>query len=424
MTERISLPYGEGAVTADLADSANVKFISMPARGEVREEALLLEEALDHPIDSRPVEELVTPEDRIVIVVNDHTRPGPTRLIVAALLKRLTAAGIKDSQLCFVVATGTHRATTPAELEEILGPDPFRRIMSVIHDCKDMRELVYIGESDHADLSVYINRTVAEATFRITTGLIAPHPRAGFSGGRKSILPGVAGFETVRANHSFPISQYEPVIGVLEGNLVHETCLEAAKKVGVDFIVNSVMDPNKRNIAFVAGELDAAHAVGVRLCREVCDVQIDQLADIVIVSPGGFPRDRNLWQSQKALAAAEVLVKPGGTIILVAECRDGIGEGVFREWMAEASHPEEIIERYRREGFTVGGNKAFMVARALTKARIIIVSDRSLQKDLESMHLETAQSLDEALTRSMPGGGSPYVLVVPKAVTLIPVLKK
>ena len=236
-------------------------------------------------------------------------------------------------------------------------------------------------------------------------------------------MPGVAGFATIRANHSLPISSYEPIIGMLAGNLVHETALEAARKVGVDFIVNSVTDPNKRNIAFVAGDLEAAHAVGVKISREVCEVEIDKLADIVIASPGGYPRDRSLWQAQKALSVAEVLVKPGGTIILVAECRDGIGEGVFHEWLAEASNPEEVIERYRREGFTIGGNKAFMVARALTKARIIIVSDMLSQEELESMHLESARNLDEAFVMASTEGGSPSILVLPKAVTMIPVLK-
>jgi nickel-dependent lactate racemase len=422
MMGRISLPYGEGVQTAVVLDQSNLTVVSMPQRVVTRDEDALLEEALYNPIHSRKLEDLVSHQDRIAIIVNDHTRPGPTRKIVAALMKRLTASGISDSHICFVVATGTHRAPTATELEEIIGAEPVRRIKTICHDCRDSSSLVYIGESEYAKLPVYINKTVAEATFRIATGLIAPHHRAGFSGGRKSILPGVAGFETIRLNHSFPISSYEPAIGILDGNLVHRTALEAAKKIGVDFIVNSVTDPDKRNVAFVAGDLEAAHAAGVKISQEVCSVEINQLADIVVASPGGYPRDRNLWQSQKALSAAEVLVKAGGTIILVAECRDGIGEGVFREWLAEACRPEEVIERYRREGFTVGGNKACMVARALTRARIIVVSDKLSHEELKSMHLEGARNLDEAFSRATSKGGSPHILIVPKAVTMIPVL--
>lgn len=425
MTNSIAIPYGEAVKKLEIQGWPNLRVVSVPPTRDTKDEAVLLEQALDNPINSRKLEELVTPQDQIAIVVNDHTRPGPTRLIVASLLKRLAIAGVSDNQIRFVVATGTHRASTNEELNEIIGPEALRRIRTVCHDCRDNNSLVYIGDSEHAKLPVYINKVVAEATFRITTGLIAPHHRAGFSGGRKSILPGIAGFETIRVNHSFPISSYEPAIGQLEGNLVHETALEAAKKVGVNFIVNSVTDPNKRNIAFVAGELEAAHAAGVKLSREVCEVEIDQLADVVIASPGGYPRDRNLWQSQKALSVAELLVKPGGTIILVAECRDGIGEGVFRKWLAEACSPEEVVERYRREGFTIGGNKACMVARALTKARIIIVSDKLSSEELESMHLESACAIDEALARIDPeGSSSPSILVVPKAVTMIPVFKK
>ena len=424
MEKHISVPYGEGVQSLDILDQANLKVVSMAAKGEVRDEATLLKEALDHPINSPSLETMVTPEDRVVIVVNDHTRPGPTRLIVAALLERLAAAGVSDDHICFVVATGTHRASTAAEIEEIVGTKPFGRIKTICHDCQDKDSLVFIGQSQFADLPVYINKTVAEATFRITTGLIAPHHRAGFSGGRKSILPGVAGLETIKKNHSFPISPYDPAMGMLEGNLVHVTALETAKKVGVIFIVNSVQDPNKRNIAFVAGELEAAHAKGVELSRAVCEVAIDELADIVITSPGGYPRDRNLWQAQKALSVAEVLVKPGGTVILVAECRDGIGEGVFREWLAEAATPEEVIDRYRREGFTIGGNKACMVARALTKSKVIVVSDKLSGEELRSMHLTCVASLAEAFALASDGTAAPSVLVVPKAVTMIPVVKK
>jgi len=412
MAKSVSLPYGDGMQTVDIPESNNLTIVTMPKSqiGKLEDEAEILEKALDEPINSLALTELVNQQDRIVIVVNDHTRPGPTQLIVKAILRRLGIIGINDNQISFVVATGSHRLSTEAEISEIIGREVAERFKTECHNCLDDKSLVYYGTTK-SGLPLYINRTVSEATFRITTGLIAPHHSAGFSG------------KTVSIHHSLPIRAYDPVIGIIEGNSFHDTALEAAKKVGVNFIVNAVQDSNKRNIAYVAGDLEAAHEVGVNICRKLCEVKINQLADLVITSPGGYPRDTNLWQSQKALSTAEMLVKPGGTIILVAECRDGIGEGVFRDWLAEANSPDEVIERFRREGFNVGSNKAFMVARALTKARIIVVSHLLNPEDLQAMQLEGAQNLEEAYSKANGKCTVQSIIVLPKAVTMIPVVK-
>lgn len=418
---QISLPYGDGFQTLEIPEPNNVKVISMPKPKIDTDEAAMLNKALDAPINSSLLEKMVTPLDRIVIIVNDHTRPGPTRIMVEAILKRLASAGVQEGQITFVVATGSHRVSTEAEIQEIIGPEVAQRYRTECHNCLDDNSLAYCGTTS-SGLPLYINKTVVEATFRITTGLIAPHHSAGFSGGRKSIVPGVAGLKTLHIHHSLPIRPFEPVMGMIQGNSFHDTALEGAQKIGVNFIVNAVQDANKQNIAFVAGELVSAHEAGVKLSRDACEVKVGQLADIVITSPGGHPRDINLWQSQKALSTAEVLVKPGGTIILVAECRNGFGEGVFRDWLVEAKTPEEVIERFRLEGFNVGSNKAFMVARALTKARIIIVSHYLSSEELRSMHLEGAQNLEEAFALALPGGVQRSIMVLPRAVTMIPVL--
>lgn len=418
----ISLPYGDELQSLEIPDQNNVKVISIPKRETGTDEAAMLNKALDAPINSTLLEEMVTPVDRIVIIVNDHTRPGPTPLMVDTILKRLASAGVQDGQITFVVATGSHRVSTEAEIQEIIGPEAARRFRTECHNCLDDNSLAYCGTTS-SGLPLYINKTVVEATFRITTGLIAPHHSAGFSGGRKSIVPGVAGLKTLHIHHSLPIRPFEPAMGMIQGNSFHDTALEGAQKIGVNFIVNAVQDANKRNIAFVAGELASAHEAGVKLSHEACEVKVGQLADIIITSPGGYPRDINLWQSQKALSTAEVLVKPGGTIILVAECRNGFGEGVFRDWLVEAQTPEEVIERFCREGFNVGSNKAFMVARALTKAKIIIVSHYLAHEDLRSMHLEGAPNLEEAFVLASSGGSQQTIMVLPRAVTMIPVLE-
>jgi lactate racemase len=422
MSKHISVPYGNTVKNLEIPRESNLTIITAPER-TYEKAAVLLKDALNRPINSRRLEDLVTAQDRVVIIVNDQTRPGPTPLIVDAILERVATAGVRDSQISFVVATGSHRAPTTAELDQIIGPETALRFKTESHDCLDDKNLVYCGTTS-SGLPLYINKTVAEATFRITTGLIAPHHTAGFSGGRKSIVPGVAGIKTLRIHHSLPIRPYEPAMGIIDGNSFHESALEGAKSLGVQFIVNAVQDPNKQYIAFVAGDMVAAHDEGVRLCRSVSEVKIPQLADVVITSPGGFPRDINLYQSQKAVSPAEFMVKPGGTIILVAECTDGFGEGVFREWMVAAKKPEDVIERFRREGYSVGNNKAFMFARALTKAHVIIVSEKLREEELQAMMLDGADSLEEALEKAKSRGDLESILVMPKAVSMIPIVEK
>lgn len=417
--QTIALPYGKGIQTALLADEIDLQVIDPASESVVQSPEVLIENALDHPIGTAPVETLVSPKDEVVIIVNDHTRPGPNRQIVKSLIARLEQAGVRDTQVTFVVATGSHRATTPAELDDIIGPEMQRRFKVHVHDCQDEENLVYLGDSSQG-MPLFVNRLVAESSFVITTGLIAPHHSAGYSGGRKSIVPGVAGLKSLKIHHSLPIRPFEPAMGFIYGNPFHEASLEAAKMLKVKFMINAVQDPHKQNIAFVAGDIEAAHAEGVRLCQKACEVEIHELADVVITSPGGYPRDINLYQAQKALSVAEPLAKPGGVYILLVEGVDGIGEGVFKDWMVEASSPEAVIRRFEEEGYNVGSNKAFMYARALTKGRVIVVSDHLKESDLKAMMLEWAPNLQSALDIVYSQAAFNKVIALPRAVNIIP----
>ena len=417
--QTISLPYGKGIQTALLPDEINLQVIDPASDSVAQSPEVFIENALDHPIGTAPVEALLSPKDEVVIIVNDHTRPGPNRQIVKGLIARLEKAGVRDAQVTFVVATGSHRATTPAELDDIIGPEMRRRFKVHVHDCQDEENLVYLGDSSQG-MPLFVNRLVAESSFVITTGLIAPHHSAGYSGGRKSIVPGVAGLKSLKIHHSLPIRPFEPAMGFIYGNPFHEASLEAAKMLKVKFMINAVQDPHKQNIAFVAGDIEAAHAEGVRLCQKACEVEIHELADVVITSPGGYPRDINLYQAQKALSVAEPLAKPGGVYILLVEGIDGMGEGVFKDWMVEASSPEAVIRRFEEEGYDVGSNKAFMYARALTKGRVIVVSDHLKESDLKAMMLEWAPNLQSALDGVYSQAAFNKVIALPRAVNIIP----
>jgi nickel-dependent lactate racemase len=417
---QIKVPYGNGYQEAQLDDSIPVQIVDPECPEVTTPVTQLIAEALDNPIGTKRLEEMVTPEDHITIIVNDHTRPGPNAEIVDAIMKRLEKVGVPDDHVEFVVATGSHRASTPEELDKILGEEYHRRIRVHNHDCQNDEEHVYLGETE-SGMPLWVDKRVAEASFIITTGLIAPHHAAGFSGGRKSIVPGVAGIKTLHIHHSLPIRPFEPAMGYFEENPFHLAALEAAKKTNVRFIVNAVQDVHKQNIACVAGDLQKAHEAGVAICRKANTVEVKELADVVVASPGGAPRDCNLYQAQKALSVAEVFGKKGDcTFILCARAEDGVGEGVFRQWLEEAKTPEEVIERFRKEGFNVGNNKAFMYARALTKGRVIIVSENVTKEELEKMMLGWAPNLQAALDMVCAEKKPRQVIVLPKAVSLIP----
>ena len=221
-------------------------------------------------------------------------------------------------------------------------------------------------------------------------------------------------------HHSLPMRPYHASMGILEGNRFHDVALAAAKMASVKFMINAVQDLKKQNVRYVAGDLELAHAEGVRFCREHNTVEIPALADVVVCSPGGYPRDSDLYQAQKGLAVAETLVRPGGTMILCAKGELGVGEGLFPQWMKEGESPEAIIERYRREGFNVGNNKAFMYARALLRGKIVVVSELLDPAELKEMFFDWAPDLQTALDQVLPRYTDPLVTVLPRAVSVIP----
>lgn len=419
---RISVPYGKGFQEALLPDGVNVQVIDPQVEGTVPPVSQLIESSLDHPIGSKPVEQLVKPGQSVVIVVNDHTRPGPNQEILQALLPRLHGAGVRDEDIVIAIATGSHRASTSEELDTILGADVHARYRVHMHDCKAEYNR-FIGTSS-TGLDMYIDDILINSDFIITTGLIAPHHAAGFSGGRKSVLPGLAGLQTLKTHHSLPIRPFEPAMGWFEDNPFHITSLEAARMIEVDFIINVVQDTHKRDVACVSGAMEAAHEAGVAICREHNTITVERPGNVIITSPGGTPRDSDLYQAQKAVSVAEMFARKGDgvTFILCVNGEKGIGGELFRQWMEEGKTPEQVIERFRKEGFDVGTNKAFMYSRAMTKGRIIVVSDHLTQDELGRMMFSWAPSLQAALDQLEKEGKLRNVVVLPRAVSLIPSL--
>ena len=420
--QKISVPYGNTMMEAVIDDGIHLQVIDVPDRAQEADLAAMTEEAMEHPIGCARLETLVQPTDRVVIVVNDQTRPGPYRVMLDAIAARLEKAGVPDGQVTVIFATGSHRVPTREEQIGIVGEEYHRRYRMVSHVCTDEGSLVYLGKTE-SGLPLYVNRVVAEADFLIVTGLIAPHHCAGYSGGRKSIVPGVAGLETLKMHHSFPIYQYDPAMGYMYGNPFHEAALEAAKKAKVRFMLNAVQDPHKHYIRMVAGDIELAHNAGSDTCRDACGIEVEKPADLIICSPGGFPRDIDLYQSQKAISMAETVCTERCTFILVAQCRDGFGEGSFRKWMVEGESPQAIIDRFAREGFDVGTNKAFNYARALVHGRVIIVTDRLSKEELNEAKLDWAPNLQAAVDMAVAERRPETVSVIPYAVNFVAHIK-
>ena len=418
--KKVKMPFGEHFIELDVPEEAVVCEAAYMA--PLPDPVAAMDEALMNPIGTSPLHEIARGRRSAAIVINDITRPSSSRLMVESILPKLYHAGIEKEAVTIVIATGDHRAATVQEIEEMLGPDISRSIKIVSHDCHDSSGMAFFGTTKRG-LPVYVNKIVGEADLKILTGIITPHHCAGYSGGRKSIVPGVAGYETIHIHHSPPIHPLEPVTGVMWGNTFHEEAVAAARLVGIDFILNEIKNGDGAIVGIVAGELEKAHEHGVRICEKVWAIHFEHKYDIVVVSPGNYPKDFDLHQSQKALSAAESVVADGGIIILVAECRNGVGK--FEKLLKQASHPRELIDRYIREGQTKDYlSKAFLFARALVKYQVIVVCKGVSKDSLEAMFLEYAPSLEQAFERARRlKGDSARILFLPHAVDCVPLVR-
>lgn len=373
-----------------------------------------LRRALRAPIGTGRLADIVRPGEKIAVITSDITRPMPTARVMPALLEELHAAGIIDEDITLVFALGSHRKHTDEERRRLAGDAVYDAVTCIDGDAEDF---VHIGVTSRGT-PVDIVRAVAEADRRICLGNIEYHYFAGYSGGSKAIMPGVSTCAAIQSNHSKMVES-AACAGRLQGNPVREDIEEAAAMVGVDFILNVVLDEHKKIIHACAGDVVEAHREGCRFLDRLYAVNIDQRADIVVVSQGGAPKDLNLYQTQKALDNAKHAVRDGGTIILVGSCREGLGEKVFEEWMTKAESPQSLIRRIQTD-FRLGGHKAAAIAMVLERADISLVSelDRSF---VESIFMTPFGSVQEALDASMEKHGSnAKVLVMPYGGSTLP----
>ena len=414
------IPYGKTEICARIPTRNYLGSIEPKERQGVKDTRAEIERALNEPFGTKRLSELTKPGDKIAIVVNDQTRSTPSHLIVPPVLDELNKAGIKDTDITIIIGCGTHRLTKPEEMKALLGAETLQRVKAISHDCR-AKDLVYLGKTKTHRTKVYVNKVFAEADLRILTGDIELHYYAGYGGGRKGVLPAVSGEETIQHNHAM-ILHPKARAGVLEGNPVHEDMVEAARLAKVDFIVNIVTNSKTELVKAFAGDLEQAFHDGVKLVDEMYKVPIERRADIVIVSPGGTPRDIDLYQAYKAVDDALDAVKRGGVIIWAAECPEGHGNDVFNDWMIRFKDPKDMEVEIKRH-FRLGGHKAYYLVKALQRVQIILVSTLPDYYAVSTFRLRTARALNDALRDAFDiVGKDGKVWVIPYGNVTLPIV--
>ena len=381
----------------------------------------LVRKAMAAPIGSEPLSVLAQGKRRATVIISDHTRPVPSRDILPHMLRELRE-GNPDIEITLLVATGCHRGTTPEELAAKMGREVAEREKIRIHDAFNAEENVEIGVLP-SGAPLVIDRAAVETDLLVAEGFIEPHFFAGFSGGRKSVLPGVCSATTVFGNHCGAfIADEHARTGILEGNPIHKDMLAAAEMAKLAYIVNVVIDDDKKTIAAFAGNSVLAHEAGVNWLRGQCQVAAVP-GDIVITSNGGAPLDQNLYQCVKGLTAAEASAKPGAVLIMCAEMADGSGgEGFYRS-LLECESPAQLYETYcaTPQNETVPDQwESQILARMLMKHRVIFVTREGMAQIVRDMKMEYAETLEEALAMARETVGEDgTVTVIPNGISVM-----
>ena len=420
---KFSLPYDKGKMTAEIADKNVLAVLESKAAAYKADKSQqeLVEASLDNPIGSPRLEELVKGKKNITIISSDHTRPVPSHIMMPILLRRIRAAE-PNANISILVATGFHRPSTHEELVNKYGEEIVRKENIVMHVSTDDSSMVKIGTLPSGGACI-VNRTAVEADLLIAEGFIESHFFAGFSGGRKAVLPGVASYKTIMANHCGEfINSHNARTGNLLDNPIHRDMVYAARTAGLKFILNVVLNEDKEIIGSFAGDLERAHEKGCEFVADLAHVPQVQ-ADITVSTNGGYPLDQNIYQAVKGMTAAEAANKEGGTIIMVAGCADGHGGEGFYHNLADVKTPQDFLDKAiatPRLETSPDQWTSQILARILAHHRVIMVSDLVQPQLITDMHMELARSFDEALAKAYAyEGQDAKVAVIPDGLAVI-----
>ncbi len=412
---KLEFGYGTGTQVVELPDKNVMDVLYANEMTHARRGEEAVRHALKNPIGAPELRTLVKPGQKIAIVTSDISRPLPSADILPSLLDELYAAGCKAQDITLVFGLGVHRKQTEEEKRKLAGERAYRELRCVDSDYDDC---IHMGTTPHGT-PVDITRSVAEADFRICLGNVEFHYFAGYSGGAKAIMPGVSTSAAIQANHSMMVSE-DACAGKLEGNPIREDIECAGEICGIHYIVNAVLDEHKQIVYAVAGDVVKAHRSACAYLDKMYRKLIPHRADIVLVSQGGAPKDANLYQTQKALDNAKYAVRPGGTIIVIGACNEGLGSVKFEEWLTTASTSHSMVERIGRD-FELGGHKAAAIGMVLEYADIDLVSEMD-DDFVKSIFLNPRPSAQAALDAAFAKyGPEASVLAMPYGGATLPI---
>lgn len=416
------LRYGHGAwQRAALPDDWSVVTLEPREFEAVSNPKAEVMRALHHPIGAGL--ESLKGARSVAIAISDPTRPSPSRLLLECLLDELATVQLGLPEITVLVGSGLHPPISAEEAAALIGENLAGQVRLVVHDARAVEDLIYLGESSRGT-PIWVNRHFLAADKRIVTGMIDPHQFMGFTAGAKGAVIGLGGAETIRANHRL-MFQPGAFLGNMGGNPAREDVDEIGGCIGIDMILNVVLNRDKQMVRAVCGDPIRAHREGVGLVRELVQVPTDANADLVIASAGGYPKDINVYQAQKALVAAGLAVRQDGWIILVAECQEGFGEDLFREALQGRSSPKQVAEEFVAGEFRMGPHKAYLWARTLARAHVVMVSDALSAADAVTLMVDLAPSLEEAVQRVAGKiGPAPRVILMPAAPSMVPIVSQ
>ena len=421
---RLKLAYGREGLWIELPEDAPVMVIEPQFVPGLSDEQAAIRAALRSPVGTSPLHHLVEPDDTVVVVFSDLTRPMPNDRVLPPLLDELALAGVPDEQIVLINALGTHRPQTEAELKRMLGSEVVSRYRIVQHDAWDDENLVEVARN-RAGRPVRVNRAYMDASVRILTGFIEPHFFAGFSGGPKAVLPGIADIEAIMDNHGAEmIAHPRATWAVTAGNPIWEEILAVAQSAEPSFLLNVALNQDRKITGVFAGDLVAAHRAGVAFVREKAMRPVPEPFDIVITSNSGYPLDLNLYQAVKGMSAAAQIVRPGGDIIVAAECWDGVpSHGEYKRLLWEANSPQELLDRVMAPGFRCHDQwEAQIQAQIQLKANVHVYADGLSDEELRRALVIPCRSIEETVARLRLRNPGATIAVLPDGPQTVPYL--
>jgi nickel-dependent lactate racemase len=416
----IELPYGKGVLPLDIPDKNLLEVVVPKEFIQPRQPELMIKESLQDPLGTDRLSEAVGPGDTVAIVIDDYTRPCPTKMLLPPVLEELKEAGVSDLDICIIVATGTHTPPSPEVIKELVGDKISRNYMIISNDAVNGQH-VNVGKTKRGN-DIEVLKDYVDADFKILLGDIEYHYFAGYGGTRKSILPGISSKNSIQRNHSLLFERHS-CMGVLKENPIHQEMNEAMHLAGCDFVLNVVQNSHHRIVGAWAGKPELVMDVGAKLVDTMYKREIQESPDIVITAANGYPHDINLYQAMKALYTACQIVKPHGIIIFVAECPQEHGNQLYIDWLKKYKTSEEI-QKALNKNFIIGAHKAYYHRIAVENHPVIFVSEMNTP-DVESLFkFKKEKTPNEALTKAFTiSNQQSRVLVVPRGTTTFLTIK-